>query len=193
MKLLKNRAFLIPAAILIILVVGVASAFGDLKSDVRKTENLFFEGVKSDSGGYTRPSVYEQMRSKYTTANSILGVIDSYSVLAEPADALRTAKDHVYDLLSGSQDGSAIRGLSAANEEMIQAVEKLKTALEDIMFPDRERKALDRYLKDMEGAQSVIEASGYNDAAREFNGRLERFPANLMVKLLKNPNGAAYF
>ena len=194
MKLLKNRAFLIPVAIVIILVVGVASAFSDLKSDIRKTEQLYYDGVKSDSGSYIRPSIYSQMNVKYTTANSILGIIEPYSVLSEAADALRAARDRVYSC-TGAYDENTIRNMSAANEEMVQAVEKLRTALTDVAFPDRERKALDRYLKDMDGAQTVIEQSGYNEAVTAFNmGSMQRFPAKQMLRLLGNQNGgAAYF
>ncbi len=193
MSLLKNRAFVIPFAIVILLAVGVASAFGDLKSDIRKTEQLYYDGVKSESGSYVRPSIYSQMNVKYTTANSILGVIEPYSVLSDAADALRKAKNHVFDC-TGAYDGDTIRNMSAANEEMLQAVEQLKTALEDVVFPERERKALDRYLKDMDGAQNVIEQSGYNEAVTAFNmGPMQRFPAKQMLKLLKNANGGATY
>ncbi len=193
MSLLKNRAFVIPFAIVIILAVGVASAFGDLKSDIRKTEKLYYDGVKAGSGSYVRPSIYSQMNFKYTTANSILGVIDNYSALKEPADALRSARDHVFNC-TGAYDENTIRNMAAANEEMVRAVEKLKTALEDVVFPERERKELDRCIKDMDGAQSVIEASGYNEAVTALNmGPMQRFPAKQMLRLLKNPNGGATY
>ncbi len=193
MKLLKNRAFLIPAAIVVILVVGVVTAFSDLKSDIRKTEQLYYDGVKSDSGSYVRPSIYSQMNFKYTTANSILGVVDGYGELSEAAAALRAAKDRVFDC-TGAYDKDTIRSMGWANEELLQAVEKLKTALEDVSLPEREQKALDRYLKDMDGAQAAIEASGYNEAVTAFNmGKMQKFPARQMLKLLKNQSGGATY
>ena len=194
MKLLKNRAFLIPVAIVVILVVGVVTAFSDLKSDIRKTEQLYYDGVKSDSGSYVRPSVYSQMNFKYTTANSILGVVDAYPELSEAAAALRQAKDRVFDC-TGAYDEDTIRSMGGANEDLLQAVEKLKTALEDVSLSERDQQALDRYLKDMDNAQSVIEASGYNEAVTAFNmGKMQKFPAKQMLKLLKNRiGGATYF
>lgn len=194
MKLLKNRAFVIAFAVVVILVVGVVSAFGDLKSDIRKTEQLYYTGVKAENGGYLRPSIFSQMTFKYTTANSILGIIEPYDELSGATDALREAKDHVY-ACTGAYDRGIIRGMSEANEELLQAVAKLKTALESVTLPEREQKALDRYLKDMDGAQNVIENSGYNEAVTAFNmGPMQKFPARQMLALLKNQNGgAAYF
>ena len=193
MSLLKNRAFVIPLAIVIILAVGVITAFGDLKSDIRKTEKLYYDGVKAETGSYLRPSIYNQMNVKISTANSILGIINEYPELDEAADALRTAKDHAFDC-TGAYDENTIRNMGWANEELLQAVEKLKSALEDVSLPEREQNALDRYLKDMDGAQNVIEASGYNEAVRELNmGVMQRFPAKQMLRLMKNPSGGATY
>ncbi len=193
MRLLKNRAFVIPMAIIVILAVGVITAFSDLKSDIRKTEKLYYDGVKAESGSYVRPSIYNQMNFKVTTANSVLGIIDAYPELEEAADALREAKDRVFDC-TGAYDEDAIRNMGWANEEFLQAVTKLKAALEDVSLPEREQKELDRCLKDLDGAQSVIEASGYNEAVREFNmGVLQKFPAKQMLRLMKNPSGGATY
>ena len=194
MKLLKSRAFLIPFAIVVMLAVGVASAFGDLKSDIRKTEQLYYDGVKSDSGSYVRPSIYSQMNFKYTTANSILALLEPYAELDEAAAALRAARDRVFDC-TGAYNEDTVRDMSAANEEMVRAVEQVKAAVEDVPIPERESKQLERCLKDMDGAQNVIEQSGYNEAVTAFNmGAMQRFPAKQMLKLLGNQNGgAAYF
>lgn len=194
MKLLKNRAFLIPAAIVIMLAVGVGSAFADLKSAIRDTEQLYYDGVKAERGNYLRPSISSQMSVKYTAANSILGIINAYPELRTAADALREAKDRVYDC-TGAYDANTVRNMAAANGELMQAVTELKAELESVSLPERERKALDRSLKDMDGAQAVIEQSGYNEAVTALNmNAMQRFPAKQMLRLLKNPNGgAAYF
>ena len=192
MKLLKSRAFLIPAAIVIILVVGVVSAFSDLKSDINKTEELYYKGVKAENGGYLRPSISNQMRNKVATVNSVLGVIDQYAELSAAADALRTARDHVFEVDDAKYNKNTIRSMSAANDELLLAVEKLRTELEGVALPEREQKALDRYLKDLDGAQNIIENSGYNEAVTEFNmGPMQRFPAKQMLALMKNRNGGA--
>ena len=148
MSLLKNRAFVIPLAIVVILAVGVITAFSDLKSDIRKTEKLYYDGVKADKGSYIRPSIYSQMNVKISTANSILGIINEYPELDEAAQALRTAKDHVFDC-TGAYEEDSIRNMGWANEELLQAVEKLKTALEDVSLPEREQKELERCIKDI--------------------------------------------
>lgn len=194
MKLLKNRSFLIPAALVIMLAVGVASAFGDLKGAIRDTEQLYYDGVKAEKGNYLRPSIYSQMNFKYTTANGILGIVDGHPELETAAAALREAKNRVYDC-TGAYDENTIRSMAAANGELMRAVKQLETALEDANLSERERKELDRCLKDMDGAQSVIEQSGYNEAVTALNmDEMQRFPARQMLRLLKNPNGgAAYF
>ena len=193
MSLLKNRAFVIPMAIVIILAVGVITAFSDLKSDIRKTEKLYYDGVKAETGSYLRPSIYSQMNVKISTANSILGIINAYPELEEAADALREAKDHVFNC-TGAYDEDTIRNMGWANEELLQAVTKLKADMEGVSFPEREQKELERCLKDLDGAQSVIEASGYNEAVRELNmGVMQRFPARQMLKLMKNQSGGATY
>ena len=194
MKLLKNRSFLIPAALVIMLAVGVASAFSDLKGAIRDTEQLYYDGVKAEKGNYLRPSIYSQMNFKYTTANGILGIVDGHPELETAAAALREAKNRVYDCM-GAYDENTVRSMAAANGELMRAVKQLETALEDANLSERERKELDRCLKDMDGAQSVIEQSGYNEAVREFNStKMSRFPAKQFLALFdRNSRGASYF
>ena len=194
MNLLRKRAVAIVIAILAILLSSVLSARSGLLGSIRDVEMLYYNGVEAAEGNYMRPSIDSQMRVKYNGANSILGIIGSYAELGSVAEDLRNARDYVHVNL-GDYGEDTVAGMSWANQELDAVLTRLQLEMSRVEFSEREKQMLDTCFADIEGAQRMIEQSGYNEAVREFNTKtLQRFPANLLLGLQsKYTDGAAYF
>ena len=194
MNFLKKRAVAIVSAVLVVLMSTVLSGSSGLKGAIRDVEMLYYDGVKAVEGNYLRPSIDSQMRVKYNTANSILGILASYEELGSVAEDLRSAKDYVYHNL-GDYDEHTISGMSWANQELDAVLTRLQLEMSRVEFTEREAQMLQTCFEDIAGAQRMIEQSGYNEAVREFNTTdMQRFPANMLLGLQgKYPDGAAYF
>lgn len=191
MKFLKSRAFAYLIAVIAILCAFLISARSGLREAVQKTEMLYYSGVKAEKGNYIRPSIDSQMRMKYTSANNILAVLDSHPEFSAEAEILEDARDYVYTNL-GAYREYTISSMGWANSEFNDAVTHLKHRLADAEFTEREREIIETSLEDIEGAQNMIDQSGYNDAVREFNsGKMSRFPARALLRLFGNYEGGA--
>lgn len=68
----------------------------------------------------------------------------------------------------------------ATNAEMGAAAEALAAELEKITLDEKDRKYPAQMIAQMQSEQDKIERSSYNDAAREFNSRLQVFPVNIL-------------
>ena len=194
MNLLKKRAVAIVIAILAVLLSTVLSARSGLLGSIREVEMLYYKGVEATEGNYMRPSIDSQMRVKYNSANSILGIIGAYAELGSVAEDLRNARDYVHVNL-GDYDEDTVSGMSWANQELEAVLTRLQLEMSRVEFTEREAQMLESCFADIEGAQRMIEQSGYNEAVRAFNTKdLQRFPANLLLGLQsKYADGAAYF
>lgn len=170
-----------PVAILTAAVIIAGSTlFGvhrSLSPLVKNTANSFYDGVYSESEGYTTKSIYSQLDA---LTDASLGLVTKCSELfPEESDSLRSARSGLLDAMD-SRDISdmydAFKALSESFNGLRDAVSG--TALEsDAAVAD--------YMSTFTGAQSVIAASGYNSAVRSLESEtLDVFPANVLSGLL---------
>ena len=71
-------------------------------------------------------------------------------------------------------------GLAEANQMMGQAAQALYEELKNTQLSETDQKYPDQLIAQMESEQDKINRSSYNEDAREFNARLEKFPVNLL-------------
>ena len=189
---MKNRIVAFLIAIVAVLGASTLSAYNGLNKDIKKVEMLYFDGVRAD--GYKHPSIDSQMKVKYQSINNVVSVLRDYPELEDVTEELRDAQDAVYSYFNDYQDYT-VEGMSWANRTLEDTLDKMEQKIADVDFTDSERKILDTCLGDLEGAQSMIEQSGYNEAVREFNStKMSRFPAKQLLALFdRHSRGASYF
>lgn len=178
-------------AVVAVLGASGVSAYSGLNKDIKKVEMLYFDGVKKD--GYRHPSIESQMKVKYQSLNNIISVLGEYPELEEDSEALRSARDIVYGYFNDYQKYT-VSGMSDANRKLEDTLKLVKQDIESVSFTEKQQKVLDSCFSDLEGAQSMIEQSGYNEAVRDFNsGKMSRFPAKQLLELFGKNHGASYF
>ena len=169
MEALKKRstATVICVAVCIIsLLLGVHLS---VNRQLGKLEDSFYAGVYSKSAGYTLPSVQEQLDERYDAAIGIISLIPS-----EFASDIRDSCDWLLEAETFSEKYDANVALQAAYEDMLQNVDLS-------MFDERTLGGFNDYCNTMDNAQRLIENSGYNEAAAEFEDEvLGSFPLSIL-------------
>lgn len=189
---MKKRFVAFLLAIVAVLGASGISAYNGLNKDIKKTEMLYFDGVKKD--GYRHPSIESQMKVKYQSLNNVITILDDYPELEETAEALGVCRDTVSDYFNDYRRDT-VSGMSLANRTLEDTLSRAKQEMEDVSFTEKQQKILNSCFADLAGAQSMIEQSGYNEYVRDFNsGKMARFPARQLLALFGNTNhGASYF
>ena len=169
MEVLKKRS----TATVICVVVCVLSLLLGIHLSVNrqlgKLEDAFYNGVYSKDAGYTLPAIQMQLDERYNAAIGIISLIPS-----ELAGNLRDACDWLLEAETLSEKYEANEALQAAYENVLQNVDAS-------MFDERTLGGFNDYCSTMDNSQRLIETSGYNEAAEEFEDEiLGSFPLSIL-------------
>ena len=137
-----------------------------------KLEDAFYNGVYSKEAGYTLPSVQQQLDDRYNAALGIISLIPS-----ELAADIRAACDMLIEADSISEK-------AAANDELQAAYEAMLLKIDVSAFDERTLGGFNDYCSTMDNAQLLIQRSGYNEAAAEFE---EDVLGSFPISILKYP------
>lgn len=172
-KKLKKRnilgAAIMTGLILAAMPMGVAHSLEELREEA---EDAYYY----DNAGY---AIYDGLDKRREAAHNLLTVAQKYTdahpELAPYVEELEyrvQASENAYD--------DTFYSAGAANVEMGAAAEALAAELEKITLDEKDRKYPAQMIAQMQSEQDKIERSSYNDAAREFNSRLQVFPVNIL-------------
>lgn len=172
-KKLKKRNILggaiMTGLILAAMPMGVAHSLEGLREEA---EGAYYY----DNAGY---AIYDGLDKRREAAHNLLTVAqkytDAYPELASYTEELAyrvQASENAYD--------DTFYWAGATNAEMGAAAEALAAELEKITLDEKDRKYPAQMIAQMQSEQDKIERSSYNDAAREFNRRLQVFPVNIL-------------
>ena len=177
MEKLKNRS---AATVIAVVVVVLATLFGvhrSVNAQVTKAENAFYTGVYLEDDGYYEKSIMSQLDQRTQAANGLLSIASGVDGLKSETDDLRKARE---ELLNAHR----FSGMYDANEKLQKAYEKLLPVLEKQELPENMAEALRSYSATMDGAQTVIARSSYNDFIDDFKkDTLGAFPVSLLKYL----------
>ena len=157
MEFFKKRS---TAAVILVLVIIVFTVLGINLSAarvVRAAERQFYDGVYIKSEKYTETAIETHLEKKEEAA---LGLLSLNYGTKEQQNALRDARDKLLSARTISEKYAANQAL----EEAWHPVAEWMTLLS--VLPPESAKT---YVSTLEGAQSAIEKSSYNDAARKAN------------------------
>lgn len=160
MKFLKNRVVAYILAVLCSLTALLGGTSISVKKQSAKIEQLFYTGVTYD--GYLHPSADTQLKDRCNAALGIISMMDNDDV-----------RD-LYDARNELMDAESISDKYLSNYKLQLAYERLKPFIGSSA-------AEKEYCEIMDGAQSLILSSGYNDKVLEFeNDILSSFPLNII-------------
>ncbi len=175
MKILQNRAAAsLIAAVVIVLgtLLGVRISVG---REAHRIEALFYNGLTDP---YPQPSIASQLEKRVTAARGLIAVADNYNDLSALTDDMRRAREELIDAKTISEK-------YAANTALQSAYKKLYAELSKRDLKENELASTSTYAQQLEGAQGVIDKSGYNKIVDQFvHETLEELPVVLLKDLV---------
>ena len=173
MQFLKKRSVAIPIAIVVICLSTLLSVHRSLGAKCAKIEEGFYQGLEG-----SHSSISYQLNQCSRCANSMASLSASYAELDPLTTDLRTARNQLLDA-----DGDSISAQYDAYQELIDAFTAVQTKMDNMDLGER----AEDYafcVNGFDGAQRIIDNSGYNDSVRAFQtSTLRTFPANILYKI----------
>ena len=123
-------------------------------------------------------AIYEGIENREAAASNMITVAERYTDENPALTSLIGDLDYAVDYSQNCWDGDS--GLAEANQLMGQAAQALYEELKNTQLSETDEKYPDQLLAQMESEQDKINRYSYNEDAREFNARLEKFPVNLL-------------
>ena len=159
---------------LLALIIGVRRSVGRQAADILEQ---FETGVRSETAGYTLPSVSAQLEARSNASLGLISLANQYGDLSEKADAVRKAREALLD-------AGSIPARSEANAALASACDALIPLLEQRITDADKVNALKDYAGVMTNTARLIETSGYNELVSDFRSNvLGVFPVNILYRL----------
>lgn len=162
---------LVMAGLIVVSVpLGVNRSFSRLREDV---ESEYYY----DSTGY---AIYEGIEAREAAANNLITVAKRYVDQEPGLDPYIDDLEYRVKRSENTYREDDFVQEAQANQEMGRAAQSLYEQLEQLDLSEKDAKYPGELIAEMESEQDKIERSSYNDEAREYNARLEKFPANFL-------------
>ena len=155
--------------ILLAIPLGVHNSLGKLRDEA---EGSYYY----DKTGY---AIYEGIDNREAAGNNLITVARRYTETNPALTDLIDDMDYAVRLSQNSYDSNFAEE-AEANQMMGQAAQALYEELKKTQLSAEDAKYPDQLIAQMESEQDKINRSSYNEDAREFNTRLEKFPVNLL-------------
>lgn len=173
----KNAVPALIMALVIVLSVplGVNRSFERLREDV---EHEYYY----DSTGY---ALWEGVDARRDSAQNLITIaekyVDEYPELQTPINALghRVLEENTYLSLEDETFSNIVK----VNSELTQEAYALYEALDKVTLSEKDEKYPRQIMAELDSEQDKLQRSSYNDLAREYNARLEKFPVNFLRHL----------
>ena len=176
MKLFKNPVFAVALAVVVVIastLINTNIKFGRKCSAV---SDLFYEGVSTK--GYTQTPIAAHLENIIGYADGLCTIARNYSI-----DTAETESASEY-LRWSLQESYHDSGYVYSNyTDLNAALSSLIDSLERADLNERDASGVAQYKSSIQGAQSAIGESGYNEAVRDFLRRHRHFPTELLADL----------
>ena len=128
-----------------------------------------------DKTGY---AISDGIEVREAAGNNLITVAKRYTEANPALVSLIDDMDYSIRLCQGSRRSFSEK--SEANKMMGQAAQALYAELKKTQLSEEDAKYPDQLIAQMESEQDKINRSSYNEEAREFNARLDKFPVNVL-------------
>ena len=171
----KKRPVALLIAALMISSSTLYSVHRTLGAVCQEISDGFYTGVVDSGWGTTRRSINSQLTKRSEAAAGLVTVLNQFDELSDISDALRTAQRNLRDNSTGIQQSYKL------NKQLSEAFTVALQALNELNLNERDQRMIDEFKTSFNGAQSVIDSSGYNESVREFErSTLNVFPTNIL-------------
>lgn len=123
-------------------------------------------------------AIYDGIESREAAANNLITLARKYTDVNTDLVGLIDELD--YNVRLSQNSYGDFEEESQANQAMGQTAQALYEELKKTELSEADQKYPDQLIAQMESEQDKINRSSYNEDAREFNARLEKFPVNLL-------------
>ena len=173
--IIKILAVIVALLVLFLILRGVVES--TLGKKIADAAALFDKGT----GG--QPGISEELKARLQAADGLQNIAAKYDQVYEEYSALRSTHNELREMLNS--DNYDLGRMFDLNETLSKNFAACREALEPLT-EGKAHAALGEFQTAMDEAQRVIDVSGYNNAIREFLGKvLNRFPASLLKGLVK--------
>lgn len=176
MKKLNKRNLV--GAVVMALLILLSMPLGMRKSLFRLREEAA-DQFYYDNAEY---AIYEGLEKRREAAENLLTIAERYQDSNPQLEAPMDEVDYRIRICENTYDETFVQTVEA-DEMLGKAAEDLAGALEAVELSGQDAKYPAQLLAQMLSEQDKISRSSYNDAAGEFNARLQRFPANILAPI----------
>ena len=174
MNLLKKPFVAVLLSALIVCGSTLLSVDVKLGKECQNIADGFYDGVVYEN--YQHKSIASQIKNICGAADGMVTIANNYDI---DADAVRAATDEMKNALTYG----SVSYLHYLYEDLLQAVKPLEDQLSRAELSGRDAEGFAQYSSTINGAQSVIENSGYNESVRAFLRDEIHFPADFFAEL----------
>lgn len=155
--------------------------FGAGRSLNRLREETLDDAYYYDSTGY---AIYEGLEKQREAARNLITVAERYVESSPELDPYLDELKYRADFCEAFYDPGNPREVESYGL-LVKASQELYEQMEQMKLDEKDEKYPRQLISEIESEQDKLERSSYNDGARGFNERLEKFPANLLGQLAK--------
>lgn len=170
---MKKRSFIGACVMLVAIVVALPLG---VHTSLTKLREEAGSSYYYDKTGF---AIYQGVEEREATANNLITVAKRYTQTNPTLAPLIEELDYAVRLTQNSYDDFAEE--ASANQQMGKAAQALYEELKKTELSESDQKYPDQLIAQMESEQDKINRSSYNEDAREFNARLDRFPVKLLL------------
>ena len=123
-------------------------------------------------------AIYQGVEERQAAGSNLITVAERYTSQNPELTGLIGDLEYAVSLAESSY-GDFFEE-AQANRQIGEAAQALYDALGNVQLDEFDRDYPDQLMAQLESAQDQINRSSYNDDAREFNARLEKFPMNFL-------------
>ncbi len=190
MSFFKRRGGALLVAVVVIVLSSFFAANRSLNVRVREVSDLFSTDFYDKNVGYPQKSIKSQLEVRKDASMNLISVGARYSEAEKETEKLREARTA---LDNGLKKSAGAKKLYEYNKELQTAYDALYAKLSAISLDANGKTIADESRVRMNGAASVIERNGYNEAVREFERTvLSVFPTNY-IRQFAMVNGPELF
>lgn len=173
MKIFQNRAFALILAIVVFLGAPLLSARVKLSAKTRETEAMFFE----KEGNIDSP--YYFVNERISAASLVCQTLSAYPECEGDIARVRSARN----ALAAAYDEKDISGMASANAELESAAHDLKETAGTVAMSTDDAGNYEYYVSRLDGAQRMLDRSGYNEKVRAARKSYDSFPGSMLSSL----------
>lgn len=181
MKIKKKKhpfaVLFMTAAIIGAVPLGINSSLSELREEV--TGSYYY-----DQGGY---AIYEGLEKRQAAASGLVTLAKRYTDKEPSLESLADELEyqvHCAEMVDFEDKDRGFFDTVRANQNLDAPAQKLAETLEQVDLAEKDKKYPGQLIAQMKSEQDKIQRSSYNEDARDYNAKLERFQPIALQKSL---------